>query len=39
VPFLEHGEWLRNFAHLRQLEAMADKIRALEKRLQALEKP
>ena len=38
VPFLEHGEWLNNFSRLRHLEAMADKIRALEQRLAALEK-
>jgi UDP-3-O-[3-hydroxymyristoyl] glucosamine N-acyltransferase len=38
VPFLEHGEWLRNFARLRHLDAMADKIRALETRLAELEK-
>jgi UDP-3-O-[3-hydroxymyristoyl] glucosamine N-acyltransferase len=37
VPFLEHGEWRRNFARLRHLDAMADKIRALEQRLAALE--
>jgi UDP-3-O-[3-hydroxymyristoyl] glucosamine N-acyltransferase len=35
---LTHGEWLRNFSHLRHLDAMADKIRALEQRLQAMEK-
>lgn len=39
VPFLEHGQWLRNFAHLRHLDAMADRIRDLERRLAALEKP
>ena len=38
VPFLEHGDWLKNFARLRHLDAMADKIRALEQRLAALEK-
>jgi UDP-3-O-[3-hydroxymyristoyl] glucosamine N-acyltransferase len=38
VPFLEHGDWLRNFSRLRHLDAMADKIRALEQRLAALEK-
>jgi UDP-3-O-[3-hydroxymyristoyl] glucosamine N-acyltransferase len=38
VPFLEHGDWLRNFSRLRHLESMADKIRALEQRLAALEK-
>ena len=30
VPLLEHSEWLKNFSHLRHLEALADKIRALE---------
>ncbi len=38
VPFLEHSGWLKNFAHLRHLESMADKIRALEARLADLEK-
>jgi UDP-3-O-[3-hydroxymyristoyl] glucosamine N-acyltransferase len=37
VPFLEHKDWLKNFSRLRQLDAMADKIRALEQRLAALE--
>jgi UDP-3-O-[3-hydroxymyristoyl] glucosamine N-acyltransferase len=37
-PFLEHADWLKNFSHLRHLDAMADKIRALEQRLAALEK-
>jgi UDP-3-O-[3-hydroxymyristoyl] glucosamine N-acyltransferase len=37
VPFLQHGEWLKNFSHLRHLDAMADKIRHLEQRLAALE--
>lgn len=38
VPFMEHTGWLKNFAHLRHLDAMADKIRALEARLAELEK-
>jgi UDP-3-O-[3-hydroxymyristoyl] glucosamine N-acyltransferase len=38
VPFMPHDEWLKNFSRLRHLEAMADKIRALEKRLAELEK-
>ncbi len=38
VPLLEHGEWLKNFSRLRHLDAMTDKIRALEQRLAALEK-
>ncbi len=38
VPFLEHGDWLKNFSRMRHLDAMADKIRALEQRLAALEK-
>ncbi|HEY6897231.1 MAG TPA: UDP-3-O-(3-hydroxymyristoyl)glucosamine N-acyltransferase [Rhodocyclaceae bacterium] len=38
VPFQSHEDWLRNFARLRHLDAMADKIRALETRLAELEK-
>lgn len=38
IPFLEHGNWLKNFSKLRHLDAMADKIRTLEKRLADLEK-
>ena len=38
VPFLKHGDWLKNFSRLRHLDAMADKIRALEQRLAVLEK-
>ena len=38
VPSLPHEDWLKNFAHLRHLDAMADKIRALESRLAQLEK-
>jgi UDP-3-O-[3-hydroxymyristoyl] glucosamine N-acyltransferase len=38
VPFLEHAEWLKNFSRLRHLDAMADRIRALEARLAELEK-
>jgi UDP-3-O-[3-hydroxymyristoyl] glucosamine N-acyltransferase len=37
VPFMARGEWLKNFAKLRHLDAMADRIRALEARLAALE--
>ena len=36
-PFLRHAEWLKNFSRLRHLDAMADRIRALEKRLAELE--
>jgi len=38
VPFMAHDDWLKNFARLRHLDAMADRIRALEKRLAELEK-
>ena len=38
VPFLEHGNWLKNFSKMRHLDAMADKIRRLEHRLADLEK-
>ena len=37
VPFMEHEDWLKNFARLRHLDSMADKIRALEARLNELE--
>jgi UDP-3-O-[3-hydroxymyristoyl] glucosamine N-acyltransferase len=37
VPFLQHDEWLKNFSRLRHLDAQADKIRNLEKRLAQLE--
>jgi len=39
VPFLEHAEWLKNFARLRHLDAMADKIRALEAQVARLADP
>ena len=37
VPFMAHEDWRRNFARLRHLDAMADRIRALEKRIAQLE--
>ena len=36
VPVLEHKEWLRNFSHIRHLDALSDKIRQLEKQLTEL---
>ncbi|MCX7180576.1 MAG: UDP-3-O-(3-hydroxymyristoyl)glucosamine N-acyltransferase, partial [Proteobacteria bacterium] len=36
VPFLEHNDWLKNFARLRQLDALADRIRALETQVKVL---
>lgn len=36
VPVLEHKEWLRNFSHIRHLDALSDKIRQLEKQLAEL---
>ena len=38
MPFEPHREWLKNAAHLRKLDAMADKIRVLEDRLAQTEK-
>ncbi len=38
VPNMKHDEWLRNFAQLRHLQSLADRIRALEARLQEREK-
>lgn len=37
VPFMAHEDWQKNFARLRHLDAQADKIRALEKRIAQLE--
>lgn len=38
MPFESHGGWLRNAAHMRHLDAMAEKIRELEARLAQLER-
>ena len=38
VHSLRHDDWLKNFSHLRHLDAQDEKIRALEKRLAELEK-
>ena len=38
IPALDRASWLKNFSHLRHLDGMADKIRALELRLRELEK-
>ncbi|MDD5297684.1 MAG: UDP-3-O-(3-hydroxymyristoyl)glucosamine N-acyltransferase [Rhodocyclaceae bacterium] len=36
MPQQAHADWLKNFAHVRHLEEMADRIRVLEKRLAEL---
>ncbi|MCB1887022.1 MAG: UDP-3-O-(3-hydroxymyristoyl)glucosamine N-acyltransferase [Rhodocyclaceae bacterium] len=36
-PLQPHADWVRNFSHIRHLDAMADKIRALEHRISELE--
>jgi UDP-3-O-[3-hydroxymyristoyl] glucosamine N-acyltransferase len=38
VPQQPHADWQKNFAHLRRLDAQAERIRALEQRLAQLEK-
>ncbi len=38
MPFAPHGAWLKNAAHLRHLDAMAERIKQLEARLEALER-
>ncbi len=38
VPFMEHGQWLKNFSRIRHLESMSEKLRAMEQRLSVLEK-
>ncbi|WP_374338909.1 UDP-3-O-(3-hydroxymyristoyl)glucosamine N-acyltransferase [Methyloversatilis sp.] len=37
VPSMEHREWTRNFSRLRQLDAMAERIRALEQQLATMQ--
>ncbi|MEW6132363.1 MAG: UDP-3-O-(3-hydroxymyristoyl)glucosamine N-acyltransferase [Pseudomonadota bacterium] len=37
LPFSEHGEWLRNAAHLRSLDKLVGRIKDLEKRISELE--
>jgi UDP-3-O-[3-hydroxymyristoyl] glucosamine N-acyltransferase len=38
MPFEQHRDWLRNAAHLRHLDELSEKVRALEARLVNLEK-
>jgi UDP-3-O-[3-hydroxymyristoyl] glucosamine N-acyltransferase len=38
MPFSTHAAWLKNAAHLRHLDAMAERIKQLEARLEALER-
>ncbi|PTD97052.1 UDP-3-O-(3-hydroxymyristoyl)glucosamine N-acyltransferase [Pseudothauera lacus] len=33
LPVQPHADWVRNFAHLRHLDALTDRLRALEQRL------
>lgn len=37
LPFSEHGEWLKNAVHIRNLDKLADRVRELEKRISELE--
>jgi UDP-3-O-[3-hydroxymyristoyl] glucosamine N-acyltransferase len=37
IPLQSHADWVRNFAHLRRLDAMAQRLRELEKKLAAKE--
>lgn len=37
IPSQSHAEWLRNAVHLKHLDEMADRVRALEKKLKELE--
>ncbi|HEX5125277.1 MAG TPA: UDP-3-O-(3-hydroxymyristoyl)glucosamine N-acyltransferase [Rhodocyclaceae bacterium] len=38
IPSQPHNEWMRNAVHLKHLDEMADRVRALEKKLKELEK-
>ncbi len=37
LPFSEHGEWLKNAVHLRNLDKLVGRIKELEKRISELE--
>ncbi|WP_374243725.1 UDP-3-O-(3-hydroxymyristoyl)glucosamine N-acyltransferase [Zoogloea sp.] len=37
LPLQSHADWVRNFSHLRRLDAMAERLRELEKKLGAKE--
>lgn len=37
LPLQAHADWIRNFSHLRRLDAMAERLRELEKKLGAKE--
>ncbi len=37
IPSMEHREWSRNFARIRQLDAMAERLRTLERQLASLQ--
>lgn len=37
IPLQAHADWVRNFSHLRRLDAMAERLRELEKKLGAKE--
>ncbi|MGL1833760.1 UDP-3-O-(3-hydroxymyristoyl)glucosamine N-acyltransferase [Rhodocyclaceae bacterium SMB388] len=39
LPVQTHAEWIKNFAHLRHLNALVERLRALEKRTEPPEKP
>ena len=34
LPMQPHADWVRNFSHLRHLDALADRIKALENAVQ-----
>lgn len=37
IPLQTHADWVKNFSHLRRLDAMAERLRELEKKLAAKE--
>lgn len=37
LPLQTHADWIKNFSHLRRLDAMAERLRELEKKLAAKE--
>lgn len=39
LPVQSHADWIRNFSHLRHLDSLVERVRALEKLMESPEKP
>jgi UDP-3-O-[3-hydroxymyristoyl] glucosamine N-acyltransferase len=39
LPVQSHADWIKNFSHLRHLDSLVERVRALEKLMESPEKP